>query len=87
LLSRDRKDAFQKGRLNNFFVIPAQAGIYLFQWVMDSRLRGSDGFRVFYDSIKKTEPYENARDPLYPARLFPSAASMLSAEQRGSKKT
>ncbi len=32
-------------------VIPAQAGIHSFQVVLDSRLRGSDGSGVFYDSI------------------------------------
>ncbi|MBC2733774.1 MAG: hypothetical protein HF981_05400 [Desulfobacteraceae bacterium] len=53
-LPRGRKDEFVKSRCGNLFVIPAQAGIQLFQWVMDSRLRGSDGLRTFYGSIKKT---------------------------------
>ncbi|MBC2736385.1 MAG: hypothetical protein HF981_18645 [Desulfobacteraceae bacterium] len=44
-------DEVVKSRCGNPFVIPAQAGIHLFQWVMDSRLRGSDGLRTFYGSI------------------------------------
>jgi hypothetical protein len=41
----------KKSRRGNPFVIPAQAEIQSFQWVMDYRLRGSDGFRLFYDTI------------------------------------
>jgi hypothetical protein len=40
----------KKSRRGNPFVIPAQAVIQLFQWVMNYRLRGSDGFRLFYDT-------------------------------------
>jgi hypothetical protein len=29
---------------NSFFVIPAQAGIQDFQWLIDSRVRGNDDF-------------------------------------------
>jgi hypothetical protein len=68
-------------------VIPAQAGIHLFQWVMDARLRGSDSFKIFCDSIKKTEPNENALVPLHPARFSPSAPSMLGAGQRERRKS
>jgi hypothetical protein len=68
-------------------VIPAQAGIHLFQWVMDARLRGSDSFRIFCDSIKETEPNENALVPLHPARLFLSTSSMLGAGQRERRKS
>jgi len=35
----------------HFFVIPAEAGIQLLQMVLDSRLRGSDSFLTFYESI------------------------------------
>ncbi|OGP89316.1 MAG: hypothetical protein A2157_10445 [Deltaproteobacteria bacterium RBG_16_47_11] len=33
------------------FVIPAKAGIQLFQSVLDSGFRRSDGFRTFYKTI------------------------------------
>jgi len=33
------------------FVIPAKAGIQLFQYVLDSRLRGSDDIFTFYEAI------------------------------------
>jgi hypothetical protein len=65
----------------------SHAGIHLFQWVMDSRLRGSNGFRIFCDSIKETEPNENALVPLHPAHLFPSTPSMLGAGQRERRKS
>jgi len=52
-------DEFVKSRCGNLFVIPAQAGIQLFQWVMDSRLRGSDGLRTFYGSIFSSHVKEN----------------------------
>jgi len=34
------------------FVIPAEAGIQLFQYVLGSRLRGSDDTLTFYEAIK-----------------------------------
>jgi hypothetical protein len=49
-------------------VIPAPVVNPLFQWILDFRLRGSDGFRIVYDSIKKMEPKETARVLLLPAR-------------------
>jgi hypothetical protein len=35
-----------------FFVVPAQAGIQLFQYFLDTGLRRYDGFSTFYDFIK-----------------------------------
>jgi hypothetical protein len=40
-------DGFVKSRFYPVFVIPAKAGIQLNQAVLDSRLRGSDGFFDF----------------------------------------
>jgi uncharacterized membrane protein YcgQ (UPF0703/DUF1980 family) len=40
-------DGFAKSRFYPVFVIPAKAGIQLNQAVLDSRLRGSDGFFDF----------------------------------------
>jgi hypothetical protein len=37
----------------------SQAGIQLFQWILDSRLRGSDGFKTFYDSTFSSHVKEN----------------------------
>jgi len=45
-------DAFVKRPKKSLLVIPAQARIQSFQWVMDSRLRGSDGMTTFYDFIE-----------------------------------
>ncbi len=46
------KDGLVKTQIFRHFVIPAQAGIQLFQHVLDSRLRGNDGagsfLRVYY---------------------------------------
>jgi len=53
---QSKKDGAVKSRWGNPFVIPAQAGIQSFQWFMDSRLRGSDGLRTFYEFIKKDRP-------------------------------
>ena len=38
-------DEFVKSQKTPFSVIPAKAGIQSFQALLDSRLRGSDGFR------------------------------------------
>jgi hypothetical protein len=43
-------DEFVKSRKTSFCVIPAQAGIQENQGVLDSRLRGSDGFSDFLRS-------------------------------------
>jgi hypothetical protein len=40
-------DGLVKSRFYPVFVIPAKAGIQLNQAVLDSRLRGSDGFSDF----------------------------------------
>jgi len=42
-----RYDDLVKSQKTSFSVIPAKAGIQLFQIVLDSRLRGSDGFWDF----------------------------------------
>jgi len=34
------------------YVIPAKAGIQLFQLVLDSRFHGSDDFETFYEAVK-----------------------------------
>jgi len=41
------------------FVIPAEAGIQLFQWVLDSGFRRSDGFGTFYEFIKNKKMKKN----------------------------
>ncbi|MFZ3055333.1 MAG: hypothetical protein WA098_01110 [Smithella sp.] len=48
-----KKDGFVKSRFFPFFVIPAKAGIQLFQYVLDTGLHRYDGFSTFYDFIKK----------------------------------
>jgi hypothetical protein len=51
---RDRRviiDGLVKSRFHPVFVIPAKAGIQLNQAVLGSRLRGSDGFSIFYEFI------------------------------------
>jgi len=45
-------DELVKRQKTFFSVIPAKAGIQLFQRVLDSRLRGSDGFGTFYEFVK-----------------------------------
>jgi hypothetical protein len=35
-----------------FFIIPAQAGISSFQYLLDSGLRGNDGVLTFYGFIR-----------------------------------
>jgi hypothetical protein len=40
-------DKLAKNQNRSIFVIPAQAGIHSFQWLMDSRLRGNDMFGDF----------------------------------------
>jgi hypothetical protein len=44
------------------YVIPAQAGIQSFQVFLDSRLRGSDDSRPFYDVIKAVAFLCDSRD-------------------------
>ena len=45
---RPKFDGFVKSRKMPFSVIPAKAEIQSFQWLPDSRLRGSDDWGTFY---------------------------------------
>jgi hypothetical protein len=40
-----------KTHFRHFVVIPAEAGIQFFQYVLDSRLRGSDGELEFFSKL------------------------------------
>ena len=44
-------DKFVKSPFSPLFVIPAKAGIQLFQLVLDSGFHRSDGFWTFYEFI------------------------------------
>ena len=44
-------DGLVKSPISLFFVIPANAGIQLFQLVLDSGFHRSDGFGTFYEFI------------------------------------
>jgi len=48
-------DELVKSRKTSGFVIPAQAGIQLFQLIIDSRLRGSDVLKAFCETINMIE--------------------------------
>ena len=47
-----KNDAFAKGPCGPVFVIPAKAGIQLFQKVLDSGFHRSEGLGTFYEIIK-----------------------------------
>ena len=53
-------DGFVKSRFYPLFVIPAKAGIQLNQEVLDSRLRGSDGF---FDFLRERQNWSKKRQP------------------------
>ena len=44
-------DGVVKAQIFRHSVIPAQAGIQSFQYVLDSRLRGNDGAGSFYEIV------------------------------------
>jgi len=50
----NRFDGIVKKSYLLYFVIPAEAGIQLFQYFLDSRLRGSDDTLTFYEAIRFT---------------------------------
>jgi len=52
-------DVLVKSPIGPVFVIPAKAGIQLFQWVLDSGFHRSDDSWTFYEFIKIVAPSLN----------------------------